>query len=169
MSMTQAAGQAYALLADGTTVEIRLAGPADFDAVKAMNEAMSPDNSYLRFFNLSRLAGEAEARRICRDSRPGRVALLALDAGEVVGCASYDTPSGPAEGGTTVEVAFAVADRMHHRGIATLLLEHLVSFARVHQITAFTAQTLSENTPMLKVFADAACRSSVITRTGWWK
>jgi len=44
---------------------------------------------------------------------------------------------------------------MHHRGIATLLLEHLVSFARSHQITVFTAQTLPENTPMLKVFADA--------------
>ena len=155
MSMTQAAGQAYALLADGTTVEIRPADPADFDAVKAMHEAMSPDNSYLRFFNLSRLAAETEAKRICRDSQPGRVALLALAAGKVVGCASYDTLSGPAGPGTTAEVAFAVADRMHHRGIATLLLEHLVSFAGTHQISAFTAETLSENTPMLKVFADA--------------
>jgi predicted CoA-binding protein len=83
------------------------------------------------------------------------VALLALAADEVVGCASYDALSDPAEAGTTVEVAFAVADRMHHRGVATLLLEHLVSFARTHQISAFTAETLSENTPMLKVFADA--------------
>ena len=155
MSMAQAAGQAYALLADGTTVEIRPAGPADFDAVRAMHGAMSPDNAYLRFFNLSRLAAETEAQRICRDSGPGRVALLALAAGEVVGCASYDTPRGPAGPGNTVEVAFAVADRMHHRGIATLLLEHLVSFARIHQISAFTAETLSENTPMLQVFADA--------------
>ena len=155
MSMTQAAGQAYALLADGTTVEIRPADPADFDAVKAMHEAMSPDNTYLRFFNLSRLAAETEAKRICRDSQPGRVALLALAAGKVVGCASYDTLSGPAGPGTTAEVAFAVADRMHHRGVATLLLEHLVSFAGTHQISAFTAETLSENTPMLKVFADA--------------
>ena len=146
---------AYALLADGTTVEIRLADPADFDAVKAMHEAMSPDNTYMRFFNLSRLAAETEAQRICRDSRPGRVALLALAADEVVGCASYDTLNCPAEGGTMAEVAFAVSDRMHHRGIATLLLEHLVSFARAHQIGAFTAETLSENTPMLKVFADA--------------
>ena len=155
MSMVQASGHAYALLADGTTVEIRPADPADFDAVRAMHEAMSPDNTYLRFFNLSRRAAETEAQRICRESRPGRVALLALAAGEVVGCASYDTPSGPAGPGTTAEVAFAVADRMHHRGIATLLLEHLVSFARTHQISAFTAETLSENTPMLKVFADA--------------
>jgi acyl-CoA synthetase (NDP forming)/GNAT superfamily N-acetyltransferase len=151
MSMAQevdGSGQVYALLADGTTVEIRPAGPDDFDAVKAMHEAMSPDNTYMRFFNLSRLAAEIEARRICQ--APGTVALLALADGEVVGVASYaEIGSGRAE------VAFAVADHMHHRGIATLLLEHLVSFARSHQITTFTAQTLTENKAMLTVFADA--------------
>ena len=155
MSMAQAVGQAYALLADGSTVEIRLAGPADFDAVKAMHEAMSPDNTYMRFFNISRLAAETEARRITRPPRPGHVALLALSADEVVGCASYDVPAGATDPGSVAEIAFAVADHMHHRGIATLLLEHLVSYARSHQITVFTAQTLSENAPMLQVFADA--------------
>ncbi len=72
MSMAQAAGHAYALRADGSTVEIRPAGPADFGAVKAMHEAMSPDNLYLRFFNVSRLAAETEARRICRNPAPGK-------------------------------------------------------------------------------------------------
>ena len=42
------------------------------------------------------------------------------------------------------EVAFAVADHMHHKGIATLLLEHLVPLARSRQITTFTAETLIE-------------------------
>jgi acyl-CoA synthetase (NDP forming)/GNAT superfamily N-acetyltransferase len=152
MVTAEAAGPVYALLADGSTVEIRPAGPGDFDAVKAMHEAMSPDNSYLRFFNISRHAAENEARRICRELRPGHVALLALSGGEVVGCASYDAVR-DREG--QAEVAFAVADHMHHRGIATLLLEHLISFARSHGITIFTAQTLSENKAMLKVFADA--------------
>ena len=41
MSTAQAAGPAYALLADGSTVGIRPAGPADFDAVRSMHEAMS--------------------------------------------------------------------------------------------------------------------------------
>jgi acyl-CoA synthetase (NDP forming)/GNAT superfamily N-acetyltransferase len=145
----------YALLADGTTVEIRPATPADFDAVKEMHSAMSPDNSYLRFFNFSRLSAEREAERLClggtgREAKPGRVALLALADGQVAGCGSFDVePVG------TAEVAFAVAEHMHHRGIATLLLEHLVSAARSHGITTFTAQTLGENTPMLHVFADA--------------
>src|SRR5260370_1131182 len=44
---------------------------------------------------------------------------------------------------------------MHQRGIATLLLEHLVSLARAQQLRAFTAETLSENTPMLRVFSEA--------------
>ncbi len=39
----------YALLADGSTVEIRPAGPADFDTVRNTHAAMSPDNLYLRF------------------------------------------------------------------------------------------------------------------------
>jgi len=155
MSMAQAVGQAYALLADGSTIEIRRAGPADFDAVKAMHEAMSPANTYMRFFNISRLAAETEAQRITRPLRPGHVALLALSADEVVACASYDVPAGSPDPGSVAEVAFAVADHMHHRGIATLLLEHLVSYARSHQITVFTAQTLSENAAMLQVFADA--------------
>src|SRR6202167_5471234 len=149
--------QVYALLADGTTVEIRLAGPDDFGAVKAMHEALSPDNTYLRFFNFSQMAADTEARRICRDPSPDQVALLALSDGEVVGCASYATIGERVPGHQigVAEIAFAVADHMHHRGIATLLLEHLVSVARSHQITSFTAETLMENTAMLKVFTDA--------------
>jgi acyl-CoA synthetase (NDP forming)/GNAT superfamily N-acetyltransferase len=152
MSTAQDTGQVYALLADGTTVEIRQAGPDDFDAVRAMHEAMSPDNVYMRFFSYSRRSAETEARRICTDPAPGSAALLALGDGKLVGVASY-VPLRERPG--VAEVAFAVADHMHHRGIATLLLEHLVSLARNRQITTFTAETLTENTAMLKVFADA--------------
>ena len=153
MSTVQQTWPVYALLADGTTVEIRPAGPADFAAVKAMHEAMSPENAYFRFFSLSRTAAETEARRICRKPGPGRAALLALADGEVVGCTSYEALQG--QPGQRAEVAFAVADHMHHKGIATLLLEHLVSYARSHQITTFKAETLTENRAMLNVFADA--------------
>jgi acyl-CoA synthetase (NDP forming)/GNAT superfamily N-acetyltransferase len=141
---------AYALLADGSTVLVRHAGPADFEAVKAMHEAMSPDNLYLRFFSIGALVAEREASRVCGEAEAGRAALLALSGDEVMGCASYESaPGGHAE------IAFAVADRMHHKGIATLLLEHLVSRARDDGIEAFVAETLAENTAMLRVFADA--------------
>jgi acyl-CoA synthetase (NDP forming)/L-amino acid N-acyltransferase YncA len=143
----------YALLADGSTVQIRAATAGDFAAVKAMHEAMSPDNAYLRFFSTSRTAAEREARRVTREPRADHAALLALYGAEVVGVASYEVVQ--SGGGTTAEVAFAVADTMHHRGIAMLLLEHLVSLARAQRIESFTAETLSENISMLHVFSDA--------------
>jgi acyl-CoA synthetase (NDP forming)/GNAT superfamily N-acetyltransferase len=142
----------YALMADGRTIEIRPVTAADFTAVKAMHEAMSPDNAYLRFFSLSRLAAEQEARRVTREPGPDHAALLAIYDGEVVGLASFEMLHND---GKTAEIAFAVADTMHHRGIATLLLEHLVSLARARQLEALTAETLQENTDMLRVFADA--------------
>jgi hypothetical protein len=76
MSTAQDTRQVYALLADGTTVEIRQAVPDDFDAVQAMHEAMSPDNICLHFFSYSRRSAETEARRICQDPAPGSAALL---------------------------------------------------------------------------------------------
>ena len=130
-----------------------LAAPADFAAVKAMHEAMSPDNAYLRFFSLSRTAAEHEARRVTREPGLDHAALLAVYGGQVVGLASYEVERD--SGGKTAEVAFAVADTMHQRGIATLLLEHLVSLARARQVEAFVAETLSENIGMLRVFSDA--------------
>ena len=148
----------YALLADGRTVQIRPATHADYPAVKAMHEAMSPNNAYLRFFSLSRLAAEQEARRVTRDPGPDHAALLAIFDGQVAGLASYEVARNgtrPPGAGRTAEVAFAVADTMHHRGIATLLLEHLVSLARAQQLTALTAETLQQNTGMLRVFSDA--------------
>src|SRR6202000_2891081 len=92
----------YALLADGRAVEIRPATHADFAAVKAKHEAMSPDNAYLRFFSLSRLAAEQEARRVTRQPGPDHAALLAVFGGQVVGLASFEV--GPA-GGRSAEVA----------------------------------------------------------------
>ena len=66
MTSQAVAGHSYALLADGTTVEIRPAGPDDAGAVTRFHEAMSEDNLYLRFFSMSKRAGEQEARRVCR-------------------------------------------------------------------------------------------------------
>jgi acyl-CoA synthetase (NDP forming)/GNAT superfamily N-acetyltransferase len=141
----------YALLTDGSTVEIRAAEPKDAEAVREMHAAMSPDNIYLRFFSLSPGAAETEARRVTREVGLDHAALLAWLGKRLVGVASYEATGKPG----VVEVAFAVPDDMHRRGIATLLLEHLVSLARRRGQRAFAAETLSENAAMLAVFADA--------------
>ncbi|HEV2451016.1 MAG TPA: GNAT family N-acetyltransferase, partial [Streptosporangiaceae bacterium] len=141
----------FALLIDGSTIEIRPATPEDFEAVRAMHAALSPENAYLRFFSLSPLNADREARRVCRAPGPDHAALLAWLGDELAGVASYEPIPGPA----VAEIAFAVPDHLHGRGIATLLLEHLVSIARQRGLRAFTAETLTENTAMLAVFANA--------------
>ena len=75
MTALSEAGSSYALLADGSTITIRPAGAADFEAVKQLLEAMSPDNLYFRFFSASRASAEREARRVCLGDGPGMVAL----------------------------------------------------------------------------------------------
>ena len=87
---TQAGPGAYALLTDGTTIEIRAARPEDFAAVRELHAKMSPDNLYLRFFSMSPAAAELEARRICREPGPDHAALLVVLDGEVVGCGAWE-------------------------------------------------------------------------------
>ena len=77
--------------------------------------------------------------------------LLARLDGRLVGVASYEPTGRPG----VAEIAFAVSDEMHGRGVATLLLEHLVSLARQRRLTAFAAETLPDNVAMQRVFADA--------------
>src|SRR5262249_39141443 len=101
-------------------------------------------------------------RRICREPGLDHAALLAVYDGSVVGVASYEV----VKGANTAEVAFAVADTMHHRGIATLLLEHLVSLARASHLAAFRADTLDENRAMAEVFRDAGLRAHTVRDNG---
>ncbi len=125
--------------------------PEDLDDVRRMHEQLSPDNSYFRFFSFSPKAPEREALRVCRPEGTDHAALLARLAGELVGVASYEPTTRPG----VAEIAFAVSDEMHRHGIATLLLEHLVSLARQRHLSAFSAETLPENMAMQRVFADA--------------
>jgi acyl-CoA synthetase (NDP forming)/RimJ/RimL family protein N-acetyltransferase len=143
-------GRSYALLTDGSTVEIRPARPGDMDTVRAMHEDMSPDNLYLRFFSFSPGSAEPEARRICREPDRDHAALLAWLGKHLVGVASYEVTQKPG----VAEVAFAVSDDMHGHGIATLLLEHLISLGREQGLHAFTAELLAENSAMSRVLAD---------------
>jgi acyl-CoA synthetase (NDP forming)/GNAT superfamily N-acetyltransferase len=144
-------GRSYALLADGTTLTIRPPGPEDYEAVTRLHEAMSPENLYFRFFSASRVSAEREARRVCLDDRPGMVALLGLQGDELAGVASYELDPG----GVTAEVALAASDGMHRRGVATLLLEHLVSLARARGVQTFTAEVLADNYAVLRLLSDS--------------
>ncbi|MEU6762337.1 GNAT family N-acetyltransferase [Streptomyces sp. NPDC046853] len=140
----------HALLADGTTTCIRAVRPGDHAQLRGLYEEMSPQNLRLRFFAASSRSAAQAADRACAAPRPGYRALLAETRGQIIGLAEYERTEEPA----TAEISLAVAEGLHHRGVGTLLLEHLVSAARAEGITAFAADALAENHEVLKVFAD---------------
>ncbi|WP_405566859.1 GNAT family N-acetyltransferase [Streptomyces sp. NBC_01167] len=149
--------QVHALLMDGTTVRIRAAGHADRSEVLRLYEEMSPQNLRLRFFGVSRRSAAAAADRVAAPTRPGYQALAAVIGGQLVGIAEYETA---APGAASAEIALAVADGLHHNGVGTLLLEHLVAAARAAGITRFTADALADNHEVLKVFAGLGLHTS---------
>jgi len=61
------------------------------------------------------------------------------------------------------EAAVTIADGMHRRGIATLLLEHLVSLARARGVKALAAEVLADNYAVLHVLTD----SGLAVRRRW--
>ncbi|MFI8872340.1 bifunctional acetate--CoA ligase family protein/GNAT family N-acetyltransferase [Streptomyces sp. NPDC055243] len=146
----------HALLADGTTTRIRAVRPDDHAQLQGLYEEMSPENLRLRFFAASRRSAAQSADRACAAPRPGYRALIAETKDQIIGLAEYERTDDPG----TAEISLAVAEGLHHRGIGTLLLEHLVSAARAEGITAFTADALAENHEVLKVFADLGLRTA---------
>ncbi|MET9730552.1 GNAT family N-acetyltransferase [Streptomyces sp. NPDC006458] len=144
----------HALLTDGTTVCVRPVVPGDHDRLEALYEEMSPENLRLRFFAVSRRSVAMAADRACAPARAGHRALLAETRDRIVGLAEYDS------GGDkdSAEISIAVADGVHHRGVGTLLVEHLASAARAEGIASFTADALSENYEVLRLFVDLGLR-----------
>ncbi|MEU1273735.1 GNAT family N-acetyltransferase [Streptomyces sp. NPDC005799] len=142
----------HALLTDGRTVRIRRADYRDRDAVRRLYEEMSPENLRQRFFTVGRASAAQAADRVAGagPARPGYCALAAEHADRLVGLAEYEV----VPPGTTAEISLAVAEGWHHHGVATLLVEHLADAARAAGVTAFTADTLSDNHELRTVFLD---------------
>ncbi|MFI9366553.1 GNAT family N-acetyltransferase [Kitasatospora sp. NPDC053057] len=153
MSITHdAPATAEALLSDGTTVTIRALRPTDHDAVLALHSSrMSDESRRMRFFGVSRRAPELAADRLCAPPREGFWTLAALVGDELTGVVEAQTIEGHP---SRAELAVAVADDWHRRGVATLLIEHLVHVVRGHGITWIEADALAGNTAIHQVFGD---------------
>ncbi|MGA8680657.1 MAG: GNAT family N-acetyltransferase [Acidimicrobiales bacterium] len=143
--------EADVLLSDGRAATIRPIVPADSELIRSLHASLSDETIYFRFFSFHRTLSESELEHFAGVDYLDRLALVAFVDGELVGVARYDRPPGRDE----AEVAFTVRDDQQHRGLGTILLEHLASAARPRGIRRFVADTLSENAKMLGVFRGA--------------
>ncbi len=144
-----------AVLSDGGTVHIRPIRPDDAAAHRAFFSHLSPESVYFRFFGPKSELSDAEVTRFTTVDYHDRMAFVAFLGEDIVAVGRYDRlPSGQ-----EAEVAFAVADEHQGRGLATLMLEYLASYAGDNGITRFSADTLLDNRRMLEVFRAAGFRS----------
>ena len=142
------------VLRDGSVATLRPSRAGDAAALKQFFRSLSPESRRRRFFTPSE-PSDALIDRLCDSSDPARaLTLLAIRIvdGEArpVAVGSYLS-----EGPTVAEVAFAVDDRFHGRGLGTVLLERLAASAIAHGFRRFEATTLAENAAMLEVFRES--------------
>jgi acetate---CoA ligase (ADP-forming) len=154
------------LLKDGSTLRLRPPHDGDAAALIAFFEALSPDSRYLRFHG-TRLIDRNTVEGALETDWDSRGSLLAELVGadgalRPVALATYVRLRDPAR----AEVAFAVADELHGRGIATRLLERLAAHASSAGIHQFVAEVLPQNVAMLHVFDDAGFATSRVLQDG---
>jgi GNAT superfamily N-acetyltransferase len=133
---------------DGLIVHLRPIRSDDGERLVEFHGRLSTQSVYRRFFFVHPKLSAAEIEKFTHVDYQDRLALVATDGDQLIAVGRYERIPGTPE----AEVAFVVADKFQHRGIATLLLEHLASAALDHGITIFAAETLAENHDMIDVF-----------------
>jgi acetyl coenzyme A synthetase (ADP forming)-like protein len=137
--------------ADGRTVRIRPIGPEDDEPVLDLYERLSPESMYLRFFSPVPAGFARQVERLTEVDHDAHVVIVAEMDSALIAMARYDR----LQPGDLAEVAFVVDDAHQHRGLGTLLLEHLAAIGRSRGIRSFIASTLPQNWRMQEVFRDA--------------
>ncbi|WP_030160823.1 GNAT family N-acetyltransferase [Glycomyces sp. NRRL B-16210] len=140
---------ADALDAEGRIVRIRPVGPGDVAALIAFHEGCTTTDLRYRFFGSGRGLLPIEARRLAGLNATGRGAALAVEAdGLMLAVASFHcAPDQPER----AEFGVLVAPGRRHRGLGTLLLEHLALLAASAGVKELAGQVLAGNSRMLRL------------------
>jgi len=120
-------------------------------ALRAFHERQPRDNQYRGFLSPKPTLTDKELDHFTHIDFHDRVAPVVENRGEFIAWASYERWMARDD----AEVAFMVDGAHQGRGIATILLEHLAAIACSNGIDRFTAEGLSDNAPMLRVFSRA--------------
>jgi RimJ/RimL family protein N-acetyltransferase len=152
-------------LPNGRRIEIRALRPDDRDGLIEAVDHASSQSLYRRFFGAKKYFTEKEIRFFVNVDFIDHVALVAVveENGHpaIVGGARY-VVTAPG----TAEVAFMVVDRHQGQGIGAVLMRHLALIAREAGLREITAEVLSSNKAMLKVFEKSGLQRSTKREAG---
>ena len=142
-----AAGGTAAVLRDGSAVLIRQVRADDAPLVADIFAQLSATSRWMRFLAAKSHITEAELRYLTDNDHHDHEALAALDgsSGRGLAVARYIRH---ATDPRAAELAIAVVDAWHRRGLGTQLVTHLSVQARRAGIHRLTALTAASNTAM---------------------
>lgn len=140
---------AMAIVSMPTAFQVRPIGPDDRDALTAFYGGLSPDSLEARFHGAGPGVAGTVATRFCgpdHEHREGIVAIVTGDTGRpvVIGHLCLE-PSTPGE----VEMAIAVADAWHRRGVGRALLAAGIAWARRHGLARMRASMRADNAAVI--------------------
>lgn len=135
-------------LRDGSHVCVRPLRESDKDLERRFIEDLSPESRRFRFLATIGSPDAALLRQLT-EGDPARdvafVALVGTGADErEVGVSRYSVGAD----GVSSECAVVVSDDWHHRGVATLLMTHLIEVARQRGIASMYSIDAADNEPM---------------------
>jgi RimJ/RimL family protein N-acetyltransferase len=145
-------------LRDGTRILIRPVRPEDREALRESFNRLSAESRYRRFLAPMAHLTESQLTYLTQVDHHDHEALVALteEDGEGLGIARFVRLADR----DAAEVAVAVADHVHGKGLGTVLLAHLLARARQEGVERFTATVLAGNRASVEVLS-ALGRTSV--------
>jgi acetate---CoA ligase (ADP-forming) len=149
------------VLRDGSTMRLRAPRREDGARLLAFFHDLSDRSLYLRFHGRPTV----DAHLVDPVLEPDwieRGALVGTKDDRIVAIANYVR----LRNARSAEVAFAVADALQGRGIATRLLEQLADAAASNGIEEFVAEVMFDNAAMLRVFSEAGFETKRETVSG---
>lgn len=139
-------------LKSGQNLHVRPIKPTDEPQMKDMFYDFSERTVYLRYHATLKSMPHNSLQVFCNVDYETEMALVGLveedGVEEIVAVGRYMTEPG----GRTAELAFVVRDAYQRRGIGTFLFQRLVKIARDAGIQKCTAEVLSQNEAMLRIF-----------------
>ncbi len=161
--------ESYRTTSKGFNILFRPIKISDEPRLKDFIYSLSDQSLYRRFMSVRKDVPHEVLQKLVVIDYTVEMAILAVvprgEEEEIVGVGRYYMDDSK----HSAEVAFAVKDTYHNNGIGSELLAYLTYLAKRQGLLGFTAEVLSDNQPMMRVFEKGGFDLEKHSYAGLWE